>query len=106
MLLRGALNLTPERTQPFGVKCVSQNELFRSSDAVTIHMPHVDATEGLVDKECLSLMKAEAFIINTSRPKLIDELALTDALKSGRIAGAGLDVFDIEPFHAIIPSDP
>ena len=90
-------NLTPERAQLFGVECVSKNDLFRRSDVVTVHMPHVNSTEGLVNKDCLSLMKPHAFLVNTSRPKLIEEPAFTDALKSGRIAGAGLDVFDIEP---------
>ncbi len=90
-------NLTPERTQPFDVKYVSKKELFRQSDALTIHIPHTDSTEGLVDSYSISLMKPGAFLINTSRPKLIDEEALINALETKGLGGAGLDVFGIEP---------
>ena len=90
-------NLTPERTAPYDVECVSKADLFRRSDAVTIHIPHSDKTEGLVDEEALSQMKPGAFLINTSRPKIVDEEPFIAALKAGRIGGAGLDVFNIEP---------
>ena len=60
-------------------------------------MPHTDTTEGLVDANALSLMNPRAFLINTSRPKLVDESALIKNLETGLLGGAGLDVFDIEP---------
>ncbi len=90
-------NLTSERAQPFDVECVSKEDLFRQSDALTIHIPHADTTEGLVDAHSISLMKPGAFIINTSRPKLVDEVALLNALEIGGLGGVGLDVFEIEP---------
>ncbi len=90
-------NLTPERTAPHGVECVSKEELFAGSDVVTIHVPHSDTTEGIVSAADIGRMKRSAYLINTSRPKLVDQSALMDALLHHRIAGAGLDVFDIEP---------
>jgi len=90
-------NLTPERTAPHDVECVSKDDLFKRSDAVTIHVPHAKETEGLVGAHELSLMKAGAYIINTSRPKIVDEAPLVAALTNQTIGGAGLDVFNIEP---------
>ena len=90
-------NLTPERTDPFDVECVSKDDLFARSDAVTIHIPHVNETEGLVGEHELSLMKRTAFLVNTSRPRIIDEAPFLSALTQRRIGGAGLDVFNIEP---------
>lgn len=90
-------NLTPERTAPHGVECVTKEELFSNSDVVTIHIPHSDTTEGIVSAADIARMKRSAYLINTSRPKLVDQAALIDALTNRRIAGAGLDVFDIEP---------
>lgn len=90
-------NLTPERTAPYNVECVSKDDLFRRSDVVTVHMPLTDATVGIVGARELGLMKSDAYIINTARSPLIDQEALLDALTAGRIGGAGLDVFDVEP---------
>jgi len=93
-------NLTPARTAPFGVEAVSKEELFRRSDAITIHMPLSDRTIGVVGKEDIARMKPGAFLVNTSRPQLVDDDALLAALRAGRIGGAGLDVFAIEPLPA------
>jgi phosphoglycerate dehydrogenase-like enzyme len=90
-------NLTPERTAEHGVECVSKQELFLNSDVITIHVPHSDTTEGIVSATDIGHMKSSAFLINTSRPKLVDQLALLEALRNNRIGGAGLDVFDMEP---------
>ena len=90
-------HLTPERTAPHNVECVSKEDLFKRADAVTIHIPHSDTTEGLVGAHEVSLMKKDAFLINTSRPKIVDQEAFLKALKTQAIAGAGVDVFDIEP---------
>ena len=80
-------------------KCtpVELDEIFTSSDIVTLHCPLTDQTEGIVNAERLAMMKPTAFLINTSRGPLVDELALAEALNDGRIAGAGLDVLCIEP---------
>jgi phosphoglycerate dehydrogenase-like enzyme len=90
-------HLTTERTAPYGVACVDKDELLRRSDVVSVHMPLVDATIGLIGARELALMKRDAFIVNTARPQIVDERALVDALTEGRIGGAGLDVFEVEP---------
>jgi glyoxylate reductase len=73
------------------------DEMLGGSDFVTIHTPHTDQTEQLIDARRLALLKPQAYLINTSRGSAIDENALIDALESGRLAGAGLDVFEHEP---------
>lgn len=72
-------------------------ELMRTSDVISIHSPLNDATRGLVDRAALNLMKKSAYIINVGRGGIIVERDLADILKSGIIAGAGLDVFTVEP---------
>ena len=81
----------------FDAKLVSLNELLRNSDIVTLHVPLTDATRGMIGEKELNLMKESAYLINTSRGPVIDQEALTRALKEGKIAGAGLDVFALEP---------
>lgn len=76
---------------------VSLDTLFRQSDVISLHCPLTRETEGLVNATRLSLMKPTAVLINTSRGALVDEEALAEALNTGRIAGAGLDVLRIEP---------
>jgi phosphoglycerate dehydrogenase-like enzyme len=90
-------NLTPERTAGHGVECVSKADLFSRSDVLTVHIPHSDTTEGIVGANDIASMKRSAYFINTSRPKLVDEAALVRALRDGDIAGAGIDVFEVEP---------
>jgi phosphoglycerate dehydrogenase-like enzyme len=72
-------------------------ELMRRSDVVMIACPHTAETHHLIDAEALRLMKPTAYLINVTRGGVIDEAALVDALRAGRIAGAGLDVFEVEP---------
>ncbi len=79
------------------VEFVKLDELFQRSDIVSLHCPLNSETEKIVNGEKLSLMKKTAFLVNTSRGGLIDESELADALNSGRIAGAGLDVLSTEP---------
>jgi phosphoglycerate dehydrogenase-like enzyme len=90
-------NLTPERCRELGVEHVSKDDLLRSADIVTIHLQLSDRTRGLIGASELSLMKKTAYLINTARGPIVDEKALLDALRSKQIAGAGLDVFDVEP---------
>jgi len=71
--------------------------IFTESDVVSLHCPLTPETRGLVNAERLSWMKPSAFLLNTSRGLLVDELALAEALNAGRIAGAGLDVLSAEP---------
>ncbi len=90
-------NLTPEKCAEAGVACVSRDELFRRADFLSIHLQLSDRTRGLVGARELGLMKKTAYLINTSRGPIVEETALLAALRDKRIAGAGLDVFDIEP---------
>jgi phosphoglycerate dehydrogenase-like enzyme len=93
-------NLTPERCAEAGVQYVEEDELFQTADVVSIHMVLSERTRGLVGERQLSLMKATALLVNTSRGPIVDELALAQALADGKIAGAGLDVFGTEPLPA------
>lgn len=86
-----------------GVELVSLEEIFRQSDAISMHVPYTEQTHHLVNKETLAMMKPTAVVINTARGNLIDEDALYEALKSGQIAGAGVDVFAKEPLPVDSP---
>ncbi len=90
-------NLTEEAAAAVGVRRVEKAALFAESDVVSIHVVLSERTRGLVGEHELALMKPQAYLINTSRGPIVDEGALIAALKAERIAGAGLDVFDIEP---------
>lgn len=90
-------NLTPERAEAGGAAYASKEELFRNADIVTIHIVLSDSSRRLIGAHELGLMKKTAYLINTSRGPIVEEQALITALKSTQIAGAGLDVFDIEP---------
>ena len=85
------------RTPVDGVEFVSRDEIFRQSDFLTLHCPLTPETDKIVNAQTLALMKPTAILINTGRGPLIDEAALADALNSGRLAGAGLDVLSREP---------
>jgi D-3-phosphoglycerate dehydrogenase / 2-oxoglutarate reductase len=86
-----------ERAELFNVELVSLNELLGRADFVTVHVPLVDANRNLLGAPELALMKAGARLINTARGGIIDETALLDALKTGRLAAAASDVFVTEP---------
>lgn len=93
-------NLTPERAEEAGATWVSKDELFATSDVVTVHLKLSERTTGLVGAADLAAMKPTSILINTSRGPIVDESALVSALTSGSIAGAGLDVYDVEPLPA------
>ena len=90
-------NLTTESASAAGTLRVEKDDLFRTSDVLTIHLVLGQRTLGLVTAREIGLMKPTAFLINTSRGPIVAEAALLDALRSRRIAGAALDVFDQEP---------
>lgn len=90
-------NLTPERAAEAGVTFVSREEIFATSTIVSLHLRLGPTTEGLITRADIARMAPDSFFINTSRAELVDHAALVDALRNGRIAGAGLDVFPEEP---------
>ena len=96
-------NLTQERAEPYAVTAVSKERLLSEADVVTIHMPLSDRSRGLLGPGDLALLKHTAYLVNTSRGPIVDESALVEALREGRIAGAALDVYDIEPLPADHP---
>lgn len=85
------------RELPEGVERVGLDELFRTSDVISLNSALTPATKGIINREALAMMKPTAIIINTSRGPLVDEEALAEALREGRIAGAGIDVLCEEP---------
>src|SRR5262245_24300005 len=90
-------NLTPEKCKEVGVDYVSKEDLFRQSDFISIHVVLSQRSRGLVGAKELGLMKPTADLINTSRGPIVDEAAMLAVLRDKKIAGAGLDVFDVEP---------
>ena len=90
-------NLAAEKCREAGVDYATKDDLFRRSDFITVHVVLSGRTRGLIGATELALMKPTAFLINTSRGPIIDEAALIAALRQRKIAGAGLDVFDVEP---------
>jgi len=95
--------LTEERAAASGVTFVPLDTLFRESDVISLHLRLSERTRGLVTARHLSLMKPSAYLINTARGPLVDEAALVTVLRERRIAGAGLDVFDVEPLPSSHP---
>ena len=96
-LIAWSQNLTAETCKQAGVEHVGREDLFRRADFLSIHVQLSPRTRGLIGVNELGLMKPTAYLINTSRGPIVDEAALIAALRGKHIAGAGLDVFDIEP---------
>ena len=102
-LLAWTLHPSSQRAEDSRVRFVSKEDLLRSSDVISIHLRLSDRTRGFLKKEDFDLMKPTVFIVNTARAGLIEPGALLNALRSKKIAGAALDVFDHEP---LLPGDP
>ena len=92
-----------EAAKADGVELVALEEILTQSDAISIHVPYTKETHHMINRETLTLMKPTAVIVNTARGNIIDEDALYQALKSGQIAGAGVDVFAAEPLSVESP---
>ncbi|MFE9248956.1 D-2-hydroxyacid dehydrogenase family protein [Streptomyces sp. NPDC007088] len=99
-VLAWSSNLDPQRARELGTEPVPKRELFSTADVVTVHYKLSERSTGLVGRTELSWMRPESYLVNTSRGPLIDTPALVEALHEGRIAGAGLDVYDVEPLPA------
>lgn len=87
----------------YGVEFVSKEQLLEHSDYVTLHVPHLDSSHHFIDAAALDRMKSTAYLINTSRGPVVDELALVSALQAKKIAGAGIDVYEQEPLSVDNP---
>lgn len=94
-------NLTDDVAQAAGVRWVEKQTLLRDADWVTLHLVLSERTKGIIGRRELAMMKSTAWLVNTSRGPLVDEAALIAALEAQALAGAALDVFDVEP----LPSD-
>jgi phosphoglycerate dehydrogenase-like enzyme len=92
-------NLTADKAEAGGARLVDKQTLFREADIVTLHLILSGRSRGIVGAAELALMKPTAWLVNTSRGPLVEEVALIEALQTKRIAGAALDVFDIEPLR-------
>jgi phosphoglycerate dehydrogenase-like enzyme len=102
-LIAWSQNMTPEAAHAAGAVLVSKDELFEQADILTIHLVLSDRTRSLVGAAKLAKMKPTAWLINASRGPIVDEQALISALRNKQIAGAAIDVFDIEPLPASHP---
>jgi len=89
--------LSPERAQDIGVEKVELDEMFARADFISLHTPMTDSTRGIVNKEAFAKMKDGVRIVNCARGGLVVEADLLEALESGKVAGAALDVFEVEP---------
>jgi D-3-phosphoglycerate dehydrogenase len=89
--------LTTERARQLGIEASSVDEILREADFITLHTPLTPETKGLINAAAIAKMKDGAFLINCARGGIVDEAALSEALQNGKLGGAGLDVYEVEP---------
>jgi D-3-phosphoglycerate dehydrogenase len=97
------LHPSPERAEALGVRFVDMDTLLRTADVVTLHVRLTEETRNLIGRRELALMKPGALLVNGARGAIVDPAALVEALNSGHLAGAALDVYDQEPLPADHP---
>jgi phosphoglycerate dehydrogenase-like enzyme len=102
-VLGWSANLDPGHARELGAEPVALDDLLVRSDVATIHLRLSERSRGLLGARELDLLGPEGYLVNTSRGPIVDEAALVQALRTGRIAGAGLDVYDVEPLPADHP---
>lgn len=102
-VLGWSANLDPKHARELGVEPVALDDLLTRADVVTVHLKLSERSTGLIGARELGLIGPQGYLVNTSRGPIVDESALVDALYSGAIAGAGLDVYDVEPLPAKHP---
>ena len=95
--------LKPEQAESLGIKLADLDTLYKESDYITVHVPKTKETTGMINAEKIALMKPTVRLINVARGGIMDEAAVADAVKSGRIAGAAIDVYTVEPAPADNP---
>jgi glycerate dehydrogenase len=93
----GANILVNKRTRTADVPCVDIDELCKESDIISLHCPLTESTRGLIDARAISLMKKSAVLVNEARGAVVDEKAVRDAVKNGKISGFGCEVYSTEP---------
>jgi phosphoglycerate dehydrogenase-like enzyme len=106
-VLAWSQNLDPDAARDLGVQPIGKDDLLARADVVSLHLRLSERTRGVIGARELAMMKPTAYLVNTSRGPLVDEPALVEALASGAIAGAGLDVYDEEPLppgHPLLAS--
>lgn len=104
-VLYNDIRRNPNLEKKFGAKYATKMQLLKKADFVSLHVPLLPATRHLISTKELKAMKKTAFLINTARGPVVDELALTKALERGEIGGAGLDVYECEPAIDCDPTD-
>jgi D-3-phosphoglycerate dehydrogenase len=97
------LHPTPERAEECGVQFVDLDRLLSESDVISVNIRASEKTEGLISRQALEKVKPSCILVNTARARIVDTQAMIDALRSGKLAAAGLDVFDREPLPADDP---
>jgi len=90
-------SLSADEARPFGIEIADVDEICGQADVVSLHAPLTDTTRNIIDARRIGLLKPNAILVNTARGGLVDEAALADALRAGRIFGAGIDVYETEP---------
>ena len=96
-------NPSPDRAEKLGVRFVALDELLQTADVVSLHVKLTDESRGMIDAAALSKMKKGAILLNGARGAVVDDQALVEALNSGHLGGAGIDVYDTEPVPADHP---